>query len=297
VVVNDRSSDRTGEILSVLQAEFPNLIIHNTIDDRSNSNLQGKPRAVHQGITRSSGDVILMTDADCTVSPHWVKTVAQCYENPKVGLVAGFTVVIGNRFFDTLQMLEWTINSTMASAGVGLNHPLGCFGNNLSVRRSVYEALGGYEQIPFSVTEDLALLQAVHGAGWETLYICNAASKVETLPCPDLAAFTKQHHRWINGGKGLGLKGQVFVGTSLVMWVGLATALLSGGWLLALGLIGMRILANMLLTAPSFAALKMHSALWKMPLAEPFFLLIELTMPFLAMKSQVEWKGQILKNH
>jgi cellulose synthase/poly-beta-1,6-N-acetylglucosamine synthase-like glycosyltransferase len=297
VIVNDRSSDRTSEILSALQKEFSNLIVHNTIDDRSNSNLQGKPRAVHQGIIRSSGEIILMTDADCTVSPQWVRTIAECYKKPTLGLVAAFTVVIGNRFFDTLQMLEWTINNTMASAGVGLKHPMGCFGNNLSVRRSVYNALGGYEQIRFSVTEDLALLQAVHNAGWEVQYVCNADSKVETQPCPDLAAFVKQHHRWVNGGKGLGVKGQIFVVSSVVMWIGIVAALLSGAWILALGLVGVRVLANMLLSAPSFAQLKMQSALWKMPLAEPFFLAIELAMPFLAMKSKVEWKGQVLRNH
>lgn len=297
VIVNDRSTDRTGEILSALQAEFPNLIVHNTLDDRSNSNLQGKPRAVHQGIMRSEGEIILMTDADCVVAPTWIREIAERYANPRVGLVAAFTVVSGNRFFDTLQMLEWTINNTMASAGVGLKHPLGCFGNNLSVRRSVYEALGGYERIPFSVTEDLALLQAVHEAGWETRYLCSAASKIETMPCPDLAAFTKQHHRWINGGKRLGLKGQVFVASSLMIWIALGAALVSASWTLLAGLIAMRILANMLLTAPSFSALGMITALWRMPLAEPFFLAIELAMPLLAMKSTVEWKGQILRNH
>jgi 1,2-diacylglycerol 3-beta-glucosyltransferase len=297
IAVNDRSSDRTSEILSALQVEFPNLIIHNTLDDRSNSNLQGKPRAVHQGITRSQGEVILMTDADCTVAPTWIRTMAQVYATPHIGLVASFTVVSGNRFFDRLQMLEWTINSTMASAGVGLKQPLGCFGNNLSVRRSVYEELGGYEHIVFSVTEDLALLQAVHNAGYEVRYLCDAAAKVETMPCPNLAAFAKQHHRWVNGGKALGWRGHIFVASSAVMWIGIGAALLEGSWILALGLIVARIIANMLLTAPSFAALRMKSALWQMPLAEPFFIAIELIMPFWAMQSKVEWKGQVLRSH
>jgi cellulose synthase/poly-beta-1,6-N-acetylglucosamine synthase-like glycosyltransferase len=297
VVVNDRSSDRTSEILSMLQAEFPHLIIHNTLEDLSNSNLQGKPRAVHQGITRSRGEIILMTDADCIVAPTWIQTVTQVYAKPEVGLVAAFTIVTGNRFFDTLQMLEWTINNTMASAGVGLKQPMGCFGNNLSVRRSVYVSLGGYERIAFSVTEDLALLQAVHHAGYEVRYLCDIAAKIDTMPCPDLAAFAKQHHRWVNGGKALGWRGHIFVASSGVIWVGIVSALLAGSWVLALGLVGVRVIANMLLVAPSFAELRMKSALWQMPLAEPFFLAIELAMPFWAMQSKVEWKGQILRNH
>ncbi len=299
IIVNDRSEDRTGEILSGLQAEFPHLVVHNTTvnEGEQKSNLQGKPRAVHQGIMRSRGEVVCMTDADCEIPPTWIRAIATMYARPEVGLVAAFTLVSGNRFFDKLQMLEWTINNTMASAGVGLKQPLGCFGNNLSVRRSVYEALGGYERIRFSVTEDLALLQAVFHAGHEVCYVCSAETGIQTMPCPDLASFSKQHQRWVNGGKALGWRGQIFVVSSVLVWIGIVLALLQSSWLLALGLVAVRIVANMALTLPSFATLRMKSRLWMMPLAEPFFLLIELAMPFWAMKSSVEWKGQILRNH
>ncbi|TAE27265.1 MAG: glycosyltransferase [Candidatus Kapaibacterium sp.] len=299
IIVNDRSEDRTGEILSGLQTEFPHLVVHNTevSEGEKKSNLQGKPRAVHQGIMRSRGEIVCMTDADCEIPPTWIRAIARMYARPEVGLVAAFTLVSGNRFFDKLQMLEWTINNTMASAGVGLKQPLGCFGNNLSVRRSVYEALGGYERIPFSVTEDLALLQAVFNAGHEVCYVCSPETGIQTMPCPDIASFSKQHQRWVNGGKALGWRGRIFVVSSLLIWIGLVPALLQGAWLWALGLVLVRILANMLLTFHSFVTLRMASRLWLMPFAEPFFLLIELAMPFWAMKSKVEWKGQILRNH
>ncbi len=296
IVVNDRSSDRTGEVLSELQKEVPNLIIHNTTDDRSNTNLQGKPRAVHQGVMRSQGEFVLMTDADCTVPPTWISAIAHTFQNPRVGLIASYTLAKGARIFDHLQMHEWLINNTMASAGVGLGQPLGCFGNNLSVRRSVYEALGGYPNIRFSLTEDLALLQAVTRAGQAVRYICASETQITTLPCPDVAAFVKQHHRWVNGGKALGWRAAVFVITSVAMWLGIVVAIVLGAWKLLALLLSVRVLADMALTIPTYAELRMKwSFLW-MPLLEPFFLLVELMTPFLGLKSRVEWKGQILKN-
>lgn len=297
IVVNDRSSDRTGEVLAGLQQEISNLIVHNATDDRANTNLQGKPRAVHQGIMRSKGEFVLMTDADCTVPPTWISAIAHTFQNPRIGLIASYTLAKGKRIFDYLQMHEWLINNTMASAGVGLGQPLGCFGNNLSVRRSVYDALGGYPNIRFSLTEDLALLQAVTSAGYEARYICAHETQITTLPCPDVAAFIKQHHRWVNGGKALGWRAAVFVITSLSMWIGIIASLLTASWL-ALGILYFaRTLADMLLSYPAYKEMRITNHVLWMPLVEPFFLLVELMTPFLGLKSRVEWKGQILRNH
>lgn len=297
VIVNDRSTDRTHEILSALGEQFSNLIIHNTVDERSNTNLQGKPRAVHQGIMRSQGEFVLMTDADCAVPQTWISAIAHTFQNPRIGLIASYTLASGTRFFDLLQMLEWLMNNTMASAGVGLGQPLGCFGNNLSVRRSVYDELGGYPKIRFSVTEDLALLQAVTNANYEARYICAYETKIDTLPCPDVGAFIKQHHRWVNGGKSLGWRGVGFVVSSVAMWLGLVAALATASWSLLAVLLLVRIVADMILTYPAFAELRMTAKVVLMPLAEPFFLLVELMTPFLGLKSSVEWKGQILRNN
>ncbi|MCS6808435.1 MAG: glycosyltransferase, partial [Candidatus Kapabacteria bacterium] len=118
VVVNDRSTDRTGEVLQLLQRDIPNLVIHNTVDDNTNVNLQGKPRALHQGIMHSRGEYILMTDADCIVPPTWIPAIVQTFQNAHIGLIAAYTVPKGKRLFDYLQMHEWLLNNTMASAGV-----------------------------------------------------------------------------------------------------------------------------------------------------------------------------------
>jgi cellulose synthase/poly-beta-1,6-N-acetylglucosamine synthase-like glycosyltransferase len=296
VAVNDRSTDGTGAILENYARQYPQLVIHNTREDNANPNLQGKPRAVHQGIMKSRGEIILMTDADCVVPPKWIAAIVERFADAKVGLVASYTLPQGARFFDDFQRLEWFVNNVMASAGVGFGQPLGCFGNNLSVRRDVYECLGGYPQIRFSVTEDLALLQAVIAAGWETRYVCDKNATITTLPCPDIRSFIKQHHRWVNGGKALGWRGAGFVLSSALLWVGILVSLASGSFIVLAALLCVRVVADIVLVIPAAKELSMTRELWKIPLAEPFFLWVELMTPFLGLKSTVEWKGQTLRN-
>src|SRR5690606_36911952 len=111
--------------------------------------------------------------------PRWIETIAgYCTED--TGLVASFTVMEPGNTFETLQTLEWVFNHTLAGAGVGLKQPLGCFGNNLSIRRTVYDELGGYARIRFSVTEDLALQQAVAATRWNMRYPCSYDARVVT---------------------------------------------------------------------------------------------------------------------
>lgn len=292
IVVNDRSTDRTAAILQQLQREFPALIVHNTVEDTSNSMLRGKPRALHQGIGVATGEVVMMTDADCTVQQQWVERIAAGFGNPEVGLVASFTVMEPHSLFEKMQTLEWVFNHTLASAGVGLQQPVGCFGNNLSIRRSVYDELGGYAAIPFSVTEDLALLQAVAHTRWKVRYPCWYEARVVTLPVRSFGSFIRQHQRWAKGGQALGWRATIFVLSSAALWLGVLASLVTGYWEgLALLVFG-RIIADALILVPSLRIFRMAQLAVYLPIAVLFFMCIEFVIPFFLLKKQVVWKGQ-----
>lgn len=295
VVVNDRSTDRTGEILAALQREFPSLIVHNTVEASSDEVLRGKPRALDQGIAVSSGEVVMMTDADCIVEPGWIQAVAGLFSDPGLGLVPSFTVIDAHSLFEKLQALEWIYNHTLASAGVGLRQPLGCFGNNLSIRRKVYNEIGGYRSIRFSVTEDLALLQAVAATKWTIRYPCNYASRVVTLPVKDFGSFIRQHQRWSKGGQALGWRATIFVLSSAALWLAVLTAIITGQWLWLGALIGGRILIDFLIALPSLRILRVESLQPYFPIGVLFLMFIELIIPFFLLKRSVVWKGQTFR--
>ena len=258
-------------------------------------NLRGKPGALQYGIDRSHGEIILMTDADCTVHSQWVKRIAEQFSDESVGLVSGLTSVAGTTFLERTQDVEWTYTQSMAAGGVGNGFPLGCFGNNLAVRRETFLALGGYRGIEFSVTEDLALQHAVDDSPWEIRFAIESRISVETLPCDTMLEYIKQRHRWVRGGVDLGWRGFSFVMTSIALWIGIAVAAATTqwGWLVSFAVL--RLVADGVLISRSAFAIRRMKLL---PFIIPAMILLvptELFLPLLAMRKKVTWKNQVFR--
>jgi cellulose synthase/poly-beta-1,6-N-acetylglucosamine synthase-like glycosyltransferase len=176
-LVNDRSTDRTGEILDRLAAEFPHLrVVHLT--DLPDGWL-GKNHALEIGADRSQGDWLLFTDADILFEPTVLRrAIGYALENrldhlaatPQVRmpswLLSAFAVTFAIYF--SLYVRIWSVRNPRSKAHVGI----GAF--NL-VRAEVYRAIGGHERIRMRPDDDLKLgkiiklsghkQDVVHGAG------------------------------------------------------------------------------------------------------------------------------------
>ncbi|MCS6966245.1 MAG: glycosyltransferase, partial [Candidatus Kapabacteria bacterium] len=248
IVVNDRSTDGTAAVLRELQDRYgERLRIVHRWEEPSERNLQGKAGALHLGIEQAQGEVLLFTDADCLVPPTWIRAMVTPFSQPRVGFVAGFVLVEGQHFFARLQSAEWLMLSTAASAGIGWGQALGCFGNNVAVRARAYWDTGGYAHIPFSVTEDLTLQQAVRRCGWQMQHVCTSEGVVVTMPVRTLGDHLRQRRRWGRGGLLLGGWAIAFVTTTALFWGALLSAALAGEWLWAVGVGVVRFVADLAL--------------------------------------------------
>ncbi|MDQ1266509.1 MAG: hypothetical protein QG635_1661 [Bacteroidota bacterium] len=295
IAVNDRSTDHTSEILSNLKQKYDNLKIIEISEEIAKKNLRGKPGALQAGIEAAKGDIVIMTDADCTVTPKWLETISENFNNPEIALVPSFTNVKGNRIFDKLQAVEWIYMHTMAMGGAGLNIILGCFGNNLSVRKNNFINIGGYEKIKFSVTEDYALMNAIAQTGAKINYVCSPDSLVSTLPCGNIKEYLSQHHRWATGGIDLGWKAVFFVGSTVAVWLGLLLSIISGNINWFITIFSARLLGDFALISPSIIKLRLKKLLkWLLP-SVIFFMIIELIVPFLLLDKKIIWKGQVFR--
>ncbi len=295
IVVNDRSSDMTGTIAAMQQHRFPALkVLH--IERDGEKNLQGKAGALEYGIRASKGEIIVMTDADCIVDPEWVRSHVEAYGMADVGMVCAYTLIDGQSTFAKMQAVEWTSTHTMASSALHFKQYLGCYGNNLSIHRRAYDAVGGYASIPFSVTEDLALLHAVTKQGFRARYLCSRESSVHSRALETLSEYVSQHKRWAIGGRQLGLRAVVFVITSALFWMGIAAAVWNGSWLWLVLILLTRVVDDIAINAPALHIFRRRSLLPFMVPAVLFFSLLELVLPFLLIDGTTKWKGQVFKS-
>jgi cellulose synthase/poly-beta-1,6-N-acetylglucosamine synthase-like glycosyltransferase len=70
IVVNDGSQDATGDILSRLARELPNVVVHEVPPGQG---AKGKSRTLNIGLTRSRGSLIAVFDADNTPEPDCLR--------------------------------------------------------------------------------------------------------------------------------------------------------------------------------------------------------------------------------
>ena len=166
-LVNDRSTDRTGEILDRLAAEFPQLnVVHLT---ELPAGWLGKNHAMQLGADRSRGAWLLFTDADIVFEPttlrravgyalaHQVDHLAATPDTLMPSwLLRSFVVTFAVYF--TLFVQTWAIRNPRSTAHVGI----GAF--NL-VRTAAYRAVGGHEKIRMRPDDDIKLGKVLKLAG------------------------------------------------------------------------------------------------------------------------------------
>lgn len=167
-VVNDRSTDGTGDILAALAAEAPQLTVL-TVEQLPPGWL-GKNHALHLAATGARGDWLLFTDADVVFQPAALKramahALAKRLDHLAVapqphlrGWMLSSLVVAFSIYF-TLWVRAWAIRRVGNSAHVGI----GAF--NL-VRAKAYWAAGGHEAIRLRPDDDLKLGKRIKQSGF-----------------------------------------------------------------------------------------------------------------------------------
>lgn len=197
IVVDDNSSDRTGEIID--EFTMGNLLFRKVTAQESAA-LKGKINALHCGISESKGEIIFLTDADCTVERSWIRTMVSYYKE-NTGMVCGFTSINGEGIFSAVQDLDLTFLLSVASGTANTGKPVSCIGNNISFRRKAYDETGGFEKMPFSVTEDYLLMNEIARLKkYDITFPVDKDALVNSKPIQNLRDLISQKLRWGKGG-------------------------------------------------------------------------------------------------
>lgn len=161
IVVNDRSTDSTEQILANLKMKYPQLKVI-TITDLP-PNWLGKNYAMYRAAKEAKGEWLLFTDADIMFSPGSLKkSVYYALENQLDHLTISPNFIVNGLLANavtTLFLFAVTFVFMMhKSAGIGAF--------NL-IKRSVYKKIGTHEVIALQPIDDLALGKLVVKKGYK----------------------------------------------------------------------------------------------------------------------------------
>lgn len=205
LIGNDDSQDNTANIISEYIKDKPQFQLYN-FNSTFTSKTKGKARVLSLLIKNSKSNYYLITDADIAVNPYWANELVIELVNHNHGLVAGTTMIHSNTYFGHLQRLDWLYFKGIIKLFSELRNPLTAVGNNMCISKQAYESVGGYENIPFSITEDYALFKAIRVNGYSTSQLFNSKSVVYSAPVDQFKTLMNQRKRWLVGGLDLPLK-------------------------------------------------------------------------------------------
>ena len=291
ILVNDRSEDKTGEIMKSFQ-EVYKFVEYLEIVSQS-GNFKGKTNALHQAITHAKGEIILTTDADIKVKRTWVKDMISYYAGD-TGVVSSYSIIEPKRLYQGIQSVDWLYLLAIACASFGLNSPISCVGNNMSYRRKAYNEAGGYENLKFSVTEDFLLLQAIRKkTSWKVKFPLDSNVVNITQPCTSPKELYNQKKRWARGGLDSVSAGLVVGPFSWVMG-----AVLLFGWIVFslksyLIFLAVKIILEVLLILLPAVKFKMTKSLLYLIPFQVYFAVYVFFMPFiLIFDGKINWKNR-----
>jgi cellulose synthase/poly-beta-1,6-N-acetylglucosamine synthase-like glycosyltransferase len=293
IIVNDGSTDRTAEIVESISKDHIHIKLISSIPGIGN--LKGKANALDQGITQSSGDILMFTDADCTVQPAWVKNTVR-YFTPDVGIVGGFTILNAHRIFEGIQSLDWLFLFSLASAAVGWNKPLTVIGNNLSMTKEAYQKTGGYGVIPFSVTEDYAIVQAVlTRTTFRVRFPLDPRVAITSQACQSFTQLYHQKQRWGVGGLDMIAFGFVIMALGWIGKMALILSLFFIGFVHWFPLLLLMMLGEMLFISKSMIRFRIGRFFKYFPPFFVYFFCYVLIIPFVAFFTKhIYWKERRL---
>ena len=205
IFVDDRSADSTAAIIAAFIRDLlkDSPLSVKVIRLAENPGPNYKQYALARGIEAACGEFLLFTDADCEVPPQWIRCMVKRMCAAETGVVIGPVLKRsgGRGFFHLYQCYEHGVRYLYLAGAIGLGSAGGGFGNNLILRRKSLDAVGGYDNIPPSPTEDAALISRIRARSG---YKARAAFGVDVHVITQTEAcwkdFINQTLRWNNGG-------------------------------------------------------------------------------------------------
>ena len=156
-------------VVKALQARYPHrdtIIVANSALHGSN----GKASNLINMLPAARHDILVLSDSDITVSPHWLRDVTDALAAPGVGLVTclytGEVARGESRIWSTLSAMGTSYDflpNVVLGTSLGLAEP--CMGSTIALTRATLDEIGGFMAFADYLADDYEIGRAVRARG------------------------------------------------------------------------------------------------------------------------------------
>lgn len=300
IVVDDHSTDSTSEIVLSFADKGVKLVVLNESKPLNSY----KKKAITEAIKLSEAELIITTDADCRMSPDWLKTIIGFYEAGNYKLISSPVLYFEEKStFEKMQSLEFLFLVGLGAAGVGNKMPSTCNGANLAYRREVFYELKGFQGIDqLASGDDELFLHKVASVYPDGIGFCKArGAMVYTHAKSSLSEFIQQRKRWASKSTKYKNKAVVFIG--VLVWVFNLLIVLSSilgffnpfYWYLCLGIISIKFVAELFFQIVLCRFANRIKLLWLLPLLTITHIFYMLYIGVAGNSGKYNWKGRMVR--
>jgi len=299
IVVDDHSSDQTSQIVLSFADRGVKLIVLNE-DKPLNSY---KKKAITEAIKLSDSELIITTDADCRMSPAWLKTIIGFYESGNYKMISSPVIYFEEKSkFEEMQTLDFLFLSGLGAAGIGNKMPSTCSGANLAYQREVFYELKGFKGIDeLASGDDELFLHKVASVYPNGIGFCKSRDAiVYTHAKSSLKEFIQQRKRWASKSTKYKNKAIVVIGVSV--WIFNFMIFFSSilgffnpyFWYLGLISICIKAFAEMTILIPLCSFANRIKLLWYVPILTVLHMFYIMYIGIAGNSGKYNWKGRIV---
>jgi cellulose synthase/poly-beta-1,6-N-acetylglucosamine synthase-like glycosyltransferase len=297
IVIDDHSSDRTGEFARACAAKFSKITVLDAPPVEPGQS--PKKAALAAGIAHAHGDFLLFTDADCAAPPKWVELIVRAFESDADVIASWVLPLEDNSLPAQIELIDTLALQLIGASAMQQNHPFLGNGANLAYRRRVYFRAGGFQGISSlgSGDDDLLLQKLGTHKDVRCRFLFDAEAAVTTGVNSSWENFFEQRIRW-------GSKIRAYPGTLrllefsvfcyyLLLWLPIPMAIFSlSPWWLFLPALGLKLLLDGLLIRRGLLAVARPFAWPYFILASALHLLYIPVIGIVSLRGRFTWKGR-----
>lgn len=206
--INDRSNDGGDEYIRGRLGETVNHLLVD-IAEKKIIKSSGKRNALKKGIAKSTGNILIFSDADCSYSVNWLSNIIQLFKTGDIDIYGGPVEKKSSGLLGLMLKWEQFLNNKIAESFYGYKSPVLTFGANWGIKKELFNAFNGYKGTDKNLSgDDDLMVQKL--SRHKKKVIWHSENIVDTKGPPNWSSLWRQKRRHLSAGKSYNLVGSLF---------------------------------------------------------------------------------------